>query len=66
MTAPRGRMLEVLLPAGLPDEGVLAGLLLVAFLTASLPPCFPEGFPVVLGAVVAGFSSVTTGWVGLL
>ena len=59
-------MLEVLLPVGLPDEGVWAGWLLVAFFTAGLPPCFPEGFPVVLGAVVAGFPSVATGWVGLL
>ena len=59
-------MLEVLLPAGLPDEGVLVGWLLVAFLTAGLPPCFTEGLPVVLGAVVAGFPSVATGWVGLL
>jgi hypothetical protein len=53
--------LEALLPAGLPDEGVLAGWLLVAFFTAGLPPCFPEGFSVVLGAVVAGFPSVATG-----
>lgn len=59
-------MVEVLLPAGLPNEGVLAGWLLVAFFTAGLLPCFPEGFPVALGAVVAGFPSVATGCVGLL
>ena len=66
MTAPRGRILEALLLAGLLLAGEDTGLLLPADLLAGFPEDFPDEGLLALGVVAAGFPSVATGCVGLL
>ena len=66
MTAPRGRILEALLLAGLLLAGEATGLLLPADLLAGFPEDFPDEGLLALGVVAAGFPSVATGRVGLL